>query len=171
MKKKPVFIAFILLVIIFAVGFFLYSRQSGYIKIEPQGYSLNLRGGLLGSKTVNSSVKPRKIHIGIYRPSYANYFKQHDGDRWQLYCSLDNLPVIKITKGQTVSLKFGPPLIVKADVKRSGNRVTIAPVITGSAGEVYDNRVMKNGMSLSAPRLKIIDEASNVLASGKFEYG
>ena len=171
MKKKPVFIALILLAVILTVGFFLYSKQAGYINVEPPGFSLKLRGGLLGSKTIWSSGEPEKIHVGTYRPSYANYFKQHAGNKWQLYCSLDNLPKIKITKGQTVSLKFGPPLIVKADVKRNRDRVTIIPAITGSAGEVYDNRVMMNGIPLPAPRFKIIDEAENVLASGKFEYG
>ena len=171
MNKKTVFIAFILLVVVFAVGFFLYSRQSGYIKVEPPGYSLNLRGGFWGSKTIWSSGEPEKIHIGKYRPSYANYFKEHNGDRWQLYSSLNELPGIKVAKGRTVSLKLGPPLIVKADVKRNWDRVTIAPSITGCAGELYSNRVRKNGKSLPAPKLKIVDEAGNVLASGKFEYG
>jgi hypothetical protein len=30
---------------------------------------------------------------------------------------------------------------------------------------------MKNGKRLPTPKLKIIDETGNVLASGKFEYG
>jgi hypothetical protein len=171
MKKKTVFIAFILLAVIFTVGFFLYSRQSGYIKVEPPDYSLNLRGGFWGSKTITSSGEPEKIHVGKYRPSYANYFKEHNDDIWQLHCSLDKLPWIKVSKGRIISLKFGPPLIVKADVKRSRDRVTIAPSITGCAGELYSNRVRKNGKSLPAPKLKIVDEAGNVLASGKFEYG
>ncbi len=172
MKKKTIYIAFVLLAVVLAIGFFLNSKQSGYIEIEPHGYSLNLRGGLFGSKTIWSSGEPEKIHIGTYKPSYANYFKEHNGERWQLYCSLDDLPKIKVTKGETISLKFGPPLIVKADVKRSRDRVTIAPSITGFAGEFYDLGVRKkNEKRLPAPKFKIFDEAGNVLASGKFEYG
>ena len=175
MRKKTVFISLVILVVVivvFAVGFFLYSKQSGYIKVEPPGYSLNLRGGLFGSKTIWSSGEPEKIHVGTYKPSYANYFRKHNDDTWQLYCSLDKLPVVEVTKGETVSLKFGPPLTVKADVKRNRDRITIAPSIIGCTGELYDIRVRKkNGKMLPAPKLKIVDEAGNVLASGKFEYG
>jgi hypothetical protein len=49
--------------------------------------------------------------------------------------------------------------------------VSIGLSITGQSGERYNPRVIKNGSALEAPKLQIIDEAGNVLASGKFEYG
>lgn len=171
MKKKPVFVAFVILVAALAVGVLLYSRETGYIKIEPPGFTLNLRGGFWGSVTVGPSAEPKEVHIGTYKPSYANYFKEQNGDRWQLYSSLGSLPEIKVGKRETVSLRFGPPFIVKTDVRRNGGNVTIGLSITGRAGELYDVRLKKNGKTVPAPKVKIVDEAGGVLASGKFAYG
>jgi hypothetical protein len=56
-------------------------------------------------------------------------------------------------------------------VKPTGRQVSIGLSITGKSGERYNPGVMKNGKALEAPKLQIIDEAGNVLASGKFEYG
>jgi len=65
----------------------------------------------------------------------------------------------------------GPPFQIKPEARYTGSRVLIDFNIIGKAGEHYRNVVMRNNKRVSAPKVKIIDEAGSVLASGKFEYG
>ncbi len=171
MKKKPVLISLIIIVALLAIGIFLYPKRTGYIKVEVPGFMLNLRGGLWRSVTIGPSTEPKEVQIGTYKPSYANYFKEQNGDKWQLYGSWSNLPEVQVDNKETVSLRFGPPFLVRTDVKRNGRNVTIGLSLVGRTGELYDVRVRKNGQSLSAPKLKIVDETGTVLTTGRFEYG
>ena len=96
-----------------------------------------------------------------------------DGNKWlaSFYGAQDVSSRITVTKGQTTTLKFGPPLNVKTEVESAGRQVSIGLLITGQSGERYNPQLTKNGSFLEAPKLKIVDEAGTVLASGKFEYG
>jgi len=76
--------------------------------------------------------------------------------------------------------KAGPPIVVKTDVFRIGggsdiNRpapeYSIGLILEGQAGEQYRPVVKKNGSPLSAPRLRIVNEAGQVLVQGDFQYG
>jgi hypothetical protein len=68
--------------------------------------------------------------------------------------------------------KAGPPILVKADVQKVGEReVSIGLVLEGQAGEPYRPVVKKNGSPLSAPKLRIVNEAGQVLVQGDFQYG
>ncbi len=68
--------------------------------------------------------------------------------------------------------KAGPPIIVKTDVQKVGEReMSIGLLLEGQAGEQYRPVVKKNGTAISAPRLRIVNEAGQVLAQDSFQYG
>jgi hypothetical protein len=68
--------------------------------------------------------------------------------------------------------KAGPPILVKTDVQKVGDReMSIGLLLEGQAGEQYKPVVKKNGTAISAPRLRIVNEAGQVLAQDSFQYG
>jgi hypothetical protein len=68
--------------------------------------------------------------------------------------------------------KAGPPILVRTDVQRVADRqMSIGLVLEGQAGEQYRPVVKKNGTALSAPRLRIVNEAGQVIAQDSFQYG
>ena len=68
--------------------------------------------------------------------------------------------------------KAGPPILVKADVQKVGDReMSIGLVLEGQAGEQYRPVVKRNGTAISAPRLRIVNEAGQVMAQDSFQYG
>jgi hypothetical protein len=68
--------------------------------------------------------------------------------------------------------KAGPPILVSADVQRVADReVSIGLVLQGQAGEQYRPVVKKNGTPVAAPRLRILNEAGQVVTQGSFQYG
>lgn len=93
------------------------------------------------------------------------YEKDEDGNAWVLdlrgsrgYRQGDEEP--------------GPPIVVKTDVhRRSSREFSIGLVLTGQAGESYRPVVRRNGQARPAPRLKIVNEAGQVLVDDSFRYG
>ncbi|OHB65494.1 MAG: hypothetical protein A2Y77_11090 [Planctomycetes bacterium RBG_13_62_9] len=67
--------------------------------------------------------------------------------------------------------KAGPPILVKTDVFRTGAEASIGLILEGQAGEQYRPVVKKNGTPRSAPTLKIVNEAGQVLVEDSFKYG
>jgi len=67
--------------------------------------------------------------------------------------------------------KAGPPILVKTDVVRAGPAVSIGLILEGQTGEHYQPVVKKNGNALSAPTVRIVNEAGQVIAQGSFQYG
>lgn len=68
--------------------------------------------------------------------------------------------------------KAGPPILVRADVQKVADReMSIGLVLEGQAGEQYRPAVKKNGTPLSAPGLRIVNEAGQVIAQDSFQYG
>jgi len=68
--------------------------------------------------------------------------------------------------------KAGPPILVKTDVQKVGDReMLIGLILEGQAGEQYRPVVKKNGTAVSAPGLRIVNEAGQVLAQDSFQYG
>ena len=65
----------------------------------------------------------------------------------------------------------GPPLVVKTDVYPGGRAVSIGLVLEGQAGERYRPVVTKNRVRLPAPRLRIVNEAGQVIVDDSFRYG
>lgn len=68
--------------------------------------------------------------------------------------------------------KAGPPILVKTDVQKVGEReVSIGLLLEGQAGEQYRPVVKKNGTPLAAPKVRIVNEAGQVVAEDSFRYG
>jgi len=65
----------------------------------------------------------------------------------------------------------GPPLVVKTNVYPGGRAVSIGLVLEGQAGERYRPVVTKNRVRLPAPRLRIVNEAGQVIVDDSFRYG
>ena len=173
--KKIIVIPLIIVVLIGLIIFY-YSQQTGYVKLETPGVTVGFRGlhGVFWKKLrIGPSTNPVKTHVGEYLAGLGNLDSSAGGDKWQIsfYGAQNPSSRITVSKNQTTALKFGPPLYLKSELKPTGRQVSIGLSITGQSGERYNPRVTKNGKALEAPKLKIMDEAGNVLASGKFEYG
>ncbi len=170
MKKN---ILIILAVVIAAlVGMLVYnSTQAGFIKTDTSNTTVTLKGPWGSTVRVGPDKEPVKARAGLYRPTYTEIAKQSNGDKWQI-SSYGPWHEIEVTKDQTTTIKLGEPLLVKANVKQTGNKVSIGFSIVGQASpEKYSPRIKKNNREVAAPKLKIVDQEGNILASGKFEYG
>jgi hypothetical protein len=60
---------------------------------------------------------------------------------------------------------------MRTDVQRKNQTVSIGLTLTGQAGEHYNPQVLTHSGPLPAPKITIVNDANDVLASGKFEYG
>jgi hypothetical protein len=96
------------------------------------------------------------------------------GARWALKSSggeFGNLARFDIREGETLSLKAGPPLVLKAEVQQEGRTVGIDFAVFGQAGERYSPAATRNDEEGPPPKLHILDESGNVLEKGSFEFG
>jgi hypothetical protein len=67
--------------------------------------------------------------------------------------------------------KAGAPILVKTDVQKVGEReMSIGLLLEGQGGEQYRPVVKKNGASLPEPGVRIVNEAGQVVAQGRFQY-
>jgi hypothetical protein len=65
-----------------------------------------------------------------------------------------------------------PVVVVKTDVARAGERqMLIGLVLEGRDGQRYRPTVTKGGVPLPAPKLRIVNEAGEVLLDDSFKYG
>ena len=172
MKKKEIWIS--IAVIAGALFIFaLLSRGHGYIKLDVPNAELILQSGWFKRISVKSANEPVKVKTGTHRPRLITLKSNKGKDTWQIISNgpWGEINPIKVSKNETTNLTFGPPLMVKTNVYKRRTSASVGLSIIGQAGEKYRSSVMKNGRSLAAPGLKIIDQEGKVLASGKFEYG
>ena len=178
MKKQGIWI----LVAIIAVAVVLilpYSLQGkGTINIETPGVELRIRSGWLSTATIRSDSGPVQVKAGIYHPMQAAMrATKKDGDtrqQWSMASARGpwgKLAMIRVDKGQTVTLRLGPPITLHADVQRQGSTVLVGLALVGQAGEHWSPRVMTSQGQAPPPTVRIVDESGTVLASGKFAYG
>jgi len=99
--------------------------------------------------------------------------KDRSGATWMLDGKVEGkFGSFDVTSGQTTSLKLGPPLEIKVDVKKSGSDLALGVNIYGQGDESYGAAAYKNGVRQSPPKIKIVDEAGNVvLNSTSFSFG
>jgi len=90
-----------------------------------------------------------------------------DGSTW----TLDRAGGGMLVETDPNGPKAGPPILVKTDVVRAGPAVSIGLILEGQTGEHYQPVVKKNGNTLSAPTVRIVNEAGQVIAQGSFQYG
>ena len=145
----------------------------GYISIDTPGVKMQLRSGQFDKAKINPRGSPVKVSALVYNPQSLSIEAKKDDNTWRIYSSgpWGKLAGIKVKNNETTRLELGPPFLIKPTVSKSGLIVSIGLSIIGRAGEQYSIAIMKNGKGLAPPKLKIVDEAGNVLASGKFEYG
>jgi hypothetical protein len=176
MKKRALWI----LVAVIAAGalvLILVSKSSskGRIKIDAgeAEATLRLRGGWSNSQLIKSKAEPVILRPGIYKPVRLSISMKQDGDSWLLYSGgpWGDLSTIRVRKDNTTVLELGQSFLIKPSISKSSSLVSIGLSIIGRAGEHYSAAIAKNGKRLPTPKLKIVDEAGNVLASGRFEYG
>lgn len=80
---------------------------------------------------------------------------------------------VKVEKGRTVEMPFGPPYKPTARVeewRRSPDRVELSMVLIGSAGEVCTDLTVK-GDRPEGPTFAIVAPDGEIVERGKFEYG
>jgi len=176
MKKRNIWISVaIIAAAVLILMWFSGSSGKGQIKIDAGGAiaELQLAGGLFDTVTISSGAEPIKVDARTYYPQSVTISMQQGSDTWQI----DNRgpwgksSTIEVKNNETTVLRLGPPFIVKPGINKSGSTVSINFSIFGQGGEKYQNYAKKNNSRVPAPKAKIIDEAGNVLASGKFEYG
>ena len=175
MKQKKVLIGLIIVVAVVVVLRALQSNQSGYIKIDTPNIKtrMSLRGGWWSEQQVSSGVESVELPARTYRPRRISLAIQKGGNEWIIdgFGPWGELAKINVKKDQTTVLKPGPPFLVKTNVRRKGQNLSIGLLVIGQAGEHYSAQVRTRRGSLPAPRLKIVDEGAKVLASDKFKFG
>jgi hypothetical protein len=176
MKKRDIWISVaIIAAAVLILMLFSGSSGKGQIKIDAGDAvaELQLAGGLFSKATINSGAEPAKVTAQAHRPQQLSLSIKQGGDTWQIESSgpWGKLSTISVNNNETTVLKLGPPFLIKPGVRKSGSNVSIDFAIIGQASEQYQNVVRKNNRTVPAPKATIIDEAGNVLASGRFEYG
>lgn len=174
MKKRDILIS-IAIIAAALLLLFLYSQGKGRIKIDAGGADTTLRlsNNWLSTTTISSGIGPATISARLHRPRWLKVSMQQGGDTWQLESRgpWGELSKILVKNNDIAVLKLGPPFQIKPKVRRTGSRVSIDFAIMGQAGERYRNSIMLNNRRVPAPKVKIVDEAGSVIASGKFAYG
>ena len=177
MKKKDILIS---LAIIAASGLALiyYSQRKGYVGIDAGGANaeLQLNSSLFTDTTINSNTEPAAISVRIYRPQYLSLSMEQDGHTWRIASRgpWADLSKIKVRNNEATALRLGPPFLIKPEVHKNGSIISIDYAIIGQAGEKYQkfkNFITKDNRGVNETKIKIVDEAGNVLESGKFTYG
>ena len=174
MKKRDIWIS-IAIIAAAVLLLFLSSRGKGQIKFNADGAVTTLRLGnnWLGKTTITSTDQPCKISARLHRPELLRISMQQGGNTWRLESRgpWGELSKILVKNNDTTVLKLGPPFQIKTKTRYASARVSIGFAIIGQAGENYRNVIMLNNKRAPAAKVKIIDEAGSVLASGKFAYG
>lgn len=87
----------------------------------------------------------------------------------------DKCKAIKVVKGETVELPFGPPYkpVVTGNFFEggtSGRQLSLGMTLVGSAGEICTNMTV-DGTQPPKPKFTITDANGEVVQQGNFEYG
>ena len=174
MKKKDILIS---LAIIALSGLILlyYSQRKGFVGIDAGGADalLHLRSSWLTSVRIASGGEPVAISARIHRPQFLSLSMKQDGHTWHIESRgpWGDLSTIKVRNNETTALRLGPPFLIKPEINKKTSLLSIDYAIIGQAGEQYQNFITKNNRAITGAKIKIVDEAGNVLKSGKFKYG
>ena len=174
MKKKDILIS---LAIIAASGLTLlyYSQRKGFVGIDAGGAEalLHLSNSWITSAIIASGDEPAAIGARIYRPQLLSLSMGQDGQTWRIesYGPWSDLSIIKVRNNEATAIRLGPPFLIIPEVKKNGSIISINYAIIGQAGEQYQNFITKDNRDATAAKIKIVDEAGNVLKSGIFKYG
>lgn len=177
MKKRDIWIS-VAIITAAVLLLYLYSQGKGQIKIDAGRAEASLRvdrGWFSDEALIKSKDGPVMMRARIYRPQRLSISTKQDGNTWRLYSNgpcWGKLSTIKVRNNSTAVLELGQSFLIKPSISKSSSIVSINLSIIGRAGvSYYAAAITKNGKRLPTPKLKIVDEAGNVLASGRFEYG
>ena len=174
MKKKDIWIS-IAIIAAAALTLCLYWQRKGFIKIDAGGANaeLQLHSSWLRKATIISASEPSTISAQVHRPQHLSISMKQDNHTWQIDSRgpWGDLSRIKVKNNETTALRLGPPFLLKPRVNKSGSLLSIDFTIIGQAGEQYENFVRKNNQAMPGAKIKIVDEAGNVLVNDKFKYG
>jgi len=174
MKKKDIFIS---LAIIGAAALTLWVclRTKGHVRIDAGGADaeLQVQNGWFARATITSGEGPPEVGARVYNARRLSISTKQNGQTWQIEClgPWGNLSRIKVKNNETTELRLGPPFLVRPGISRRGSDVSIDYTIIGQAGEHYQSFATKDGGAMRGAKINIVDEAGNVLNSGRFEYG
>jgi len=150
-------------------------------KVEPEFGILDLGGADVKMKlwsdaaeqNIIGSEENRRFPAGKYKTIFLELNqKDSSGNRWTLTSSrAGKLEDFEIRPGRKSSFKIGPPFQIKTTARRTSNDILIGLNLEGQAGEQYGADVGRNGIRVSPPVFKIIDESGNVVDTGRFKYG
>jgi len=110
-----------------------------------------------------------QVQAGIYHPVRASIrLTKDDPAQWWALSSTrgpwGKLGAIRVDKGQTVTLRFGPPITLHADLQQNGGVVSLGLGLIGQAGEEWSPSVMTSEGRAAPPGVRIVDESGKVLA-------
>jgi len=132
------------------------------------------RNGKLDYQYISNFKNNVLIPAGRYKALFVE-LSQIDSERntWTFtsYSDTGALCDFEISNNETTSFKIGPPFQIKTTLRRNRNTVLIGFKLEGQASEQYRPNVIRNGIRTSPPLFKVIDEAGDVIESGRFEYG
>ena len=190
MRKQTVIFSLILLWSAPMLCGSIFSKSVGKLKSDTAGVSLNLEGSWWSKASIGPEAKATELKAGVYKPKNLSrvLVRKTAGkgpgtqvsETWRLNSTgpWGELSKIKVEKGKTNILKFGGPVIIKADTrtltapgKMSGRIVSIGLKLVGEYGEVYSAFVYKGKKVVKAGSFKILAEDGKELATGKFKYG
>ena len=175
MKKRDIWTISIAIIAVAVLLLLRPSKKKGWIQIDAGGAvaTLQLSKNWLSKTMISSEDRPCKVSARLHRPQWLKISMQQGSDTCQIETRgpWGELSTIKVKNNETTFLKLGPPFQIKPKVLYTGSQVSIDFNIIGKAGEYYRNVMIQNNKPSSYPKVKIIDEAGRVLASGKFEYG
>jgi hypothetical protein len=176
MRRRDILILAGIVVFVAAVALASGHRGKGTIVVESQGGEIILKDGWFGSTVVTSKLGSVPAQAGIYHPSRASIrFAKEGQDQWWLLSSAGGpwgkLSTVRVDKGQTTSLRFGPPITLHADIRRSGRMISVGLVLIGQSGEQWSPRVVTSGGMAPPPKVAIVDESGKTLAEGQFTFG
>jgi hypothetical protein len=177
MNKTRALIGLAVIAVAIAVAYFAGSGGAGFVQIDASGFhaDVELRGGWPRKAVTVSQSEPAKAPAATYRARRVVLRVEEGSDKWWSLLvrrgPWGDLATVKVVEQQTTTLALGPPLTIDAGVKRKGRAVSIGLSVIGRAGEHYGPQLLSSDGPSPPPRLKIMDETGNILASGKFEYG
>ena len=175
MKKKDILIS---LAIIAAAGLtlFFYSQRKGYVGIDADNAIavLQIRSVLFNQKKNTIGLEPTTISARVHKPERLSISMEQEGHTWKMDSKgpWGNLSRIKVKNDKTTVIRLGQPFRIRPRIRKSGSKHSIDFAVIGQAGEQYEQYATKdNRAHYPNAQLKIIDEAGNVLETGKFKYG
>lgn len=175
MKKKDIWIS-LAIIACSGLSVLYYTQRKGYVGIDAGGTDAVLHLKSIGfiNTTINSGTNPSAIPARIYKPQFLSLSMKQDGQKWRIESRgpWGDISKIKVRNDEATALKLGPPFLIKPQIRKNRSQLYISFTILGRAGEQYEHYATKDGRAYyPKARLKINDEAGNVLESGQFEYG